>query len=211
MDSILYWFEFPEPEANEEDNVWSQFHLFDGDWVEIMNKKEYYNSPHVPSIYTEHKKIVKQNMGMEKPFESYYYQNVDNGSFASVMEIKDSVLPSGNGELKLDVEIETVGPPSGENNACEVEYFVKGSIRYDIPNGIDFLPRILARPLNRFFKWAFFKFIGEEQIEYDGEYAKERINEYFQYIRKYHGEEPLQTKSRQAVFKPSVKDGVFFQ
>jgi hypothetical protein len=123
----------------------------------------------------------------------------------------DETLPSDNGEFRLEMLLETKNPPSGENDACLIEYFVKGKIRYDIPQGITFLPRIIARPLNRFFKWAFFKWIGEEQIEYDGEYAQEKVNEYFQYLRKYHGEEPLQAKSRQAEFKPATEEGVFFQ
>ena len=193
------------------DDVWHHFHLFHGDWVEVANKKEWYDSPHVPQIYTDHKKIVKQNMGMSRPEETFYFESMDSGDFESNMEV-DEGLPSGYGKFKLEIDISLPGgPPSGENDAALVEYFVKGKIKYDVPGGISFLPRFIAYPLNRFFKWAFIEFVAEEQIEYDGEYAQERINEYFQYIRKYHGEEPLQAKSRQAVYKPSVEDGVFFQ
>jgi len=71
--------------------------------------------------------------------------------------------------------------------------------------------RFLAYPINRFFKWAFVKYIGEELIDRDGEYARERTTEYFQYLRKYHGEEPTQTKTRQAEFKPVPEEGIFFQ
>ena len=222
IDSLMAWVRTPDPDKKkgrddweyhkfeESDDVWSDFHLFHGDWIEIMNKKEWYDSPHVPQIYTDHKKIVRKNMGMSRPEETFYFQSVDDNSFASNLEV-DEGLPSGNGKFRLEIEIETITPPSGENDACTVEYFVTGKIKYSVPGGIDFLPRFLAYPLNRFFKLAYLEFIAEEQIEYDGEYARERINEYFQYLRKYHGEEPLQAKSRQAVFKPKVEDGVFFQ
>lgn len=210
--TIKDWYSHDQKEKYEEkDDIWSEFHLFHDEWIEIKNKKEWYDSPHVPQIYTDHKKIVKRNMGMERPEEYFYFQHNDTSGFESKMWIEDGDLPSGIGEFRLDVDIETQSPPSGENDACLVEYFVKGEVKYDVPGGIDFLPRFLAYPLNRFFKWAYIEFVAEEQIEYDGEYAQERVNEYFQYIRKYHGEEPIQTKSRQAVFKPSVKDGVFFQ
>jgi hypothetical protein len=202
---------YEEENFKEADDVWSDFHLFHDEWIEVMNKKEWYDSPNVPQIYTDHKKIVKQNMGLSRPFETFYYENADNGDFTSEMYVPGGDLPSGNGELRIEIDIDTQNPPSGENDACLVEYFVSGKIKYDVPGGIDFLPRFIAYPLNRFFKWAYLENMAEEQIEYDGEYARERINEYFQYIRKYHGEEPLQSKSRQAVFKPSVEDGVFFQ
>jgi hypothetical protein len=223
LDTLMAWMRTPDPDEKkgrehweyekfgESDEVWSDFHLFHDDWVEIANKKEWYDSPHVPQIYTDHKKIVKQNMGMNRPFEEFYYENADNGDFTSEMYVEDNGLPSGNGNLRLYIDIDTQNPPSGENDACLVEYFVKGKINYKVPDGVDFLPRFIAYPINRFFKWAYLEFLAEEQIEYDGEYAQERINEYFQYIRKYHGEEPTQSKSRQAVFKPSVEDGVFFQ
>ncbi|MFB6100103.1 MAG: hypothetical protein ABEK16_02415 [Candidatus Nanohalobium sp.] len=212
--TIKDWYSHGQEEKYEEkDDVWSDFHIFHDDWIEIANKKEWYDAPHVPQIYKDHKKIVKQNMGMKRPFEYFYYEKPENGDFESNMYVKDRGLPSGYGNLKMDIEITLPGgPPSGENDACLVEYFVTAKIGYkDVPDGIDYLPRFLAYPLNRFFKWAFIEFVAEEQIEYDGEYAQERVNEYFQYLRKYHGEEPLQAKSRQAVFKPSVEDGVFFQ
>jgi hypothetical protein len=203
-----------EEKFEEKDDVWSEFHLFHDDWIEVINKKEWYDAPQVPQIYKAHKKIVKQNMGMSRPFEKYYEEKVETGDFASEMRVDDGdSLPSGLGEFRLEIDISLPGgPPSGENDACNVEYFVRGKLNYDkVPGGIDFLPRFLAYPLNRFFKWAFIEFVAEEQIEYDGEYARERVNEYFQYLRKYHGEEPLQSKSRQAVYEPVVEDGVFFQ
>jgi hypothetical protein len=210
--TIKEWYsEGQKDKYGEKDDVWSDFHLFHDDWVLVANKKEWYDSPHVPQIYKDHKKIVKQNMGMNRPEETFYYENADSGDFESNMKVTEG-LPSDYGEFKLEIDISLPGgPPSGENDACMVEYFVKSSIKYDEPPGITFLPRFLAYPLNRFFKWAFIEFVAEEQIEYDGEYAQERVNEYFQYIRKYHGEEPLQAKSRQAVYNPSVEDGVFFQ
>lgn len=228
FDKFLAWFKTPDPDGEredwevdkfeEKDRIWEEFPLFDGEWIEIINKKEWYNSPNVPQIYTDHKKILKQNMQLCRPFEHWYAEKVDDGEFESRMNVggegcKTLELPSENGEFKLEIEISLPGgPPSGENDACLVEYFVRGKIKYtEIPEGMNFLPRVLAYPLNRFFKWAFLEFIGEEQIEYDGEYVRERINEYFQYLRKYHGEEPMQTKSRQAAFEPAVEEGVFFR
>lgn len=216
---VMPWLHTPNNYSNdyerehfeEGDDIWSDFHLFHEDWIEVVNKKEWYEAPHVPQIYTDHKKIVKQNMGLNRPFEEFYFENLGSGSFASNMYVDGDGLPSGNGDFRIDIEIETQSPPSGENDAALVEYFVRGKLSYDVPQGVTFLPRFLAYPLNRFFKWAFLEFLAEEQIEYDGEYVRERVNEYFQYIRKYHGEEPLQAKSRQAAFKPSVEDGVFFQ
>lgn len=210
-ESILYWFfEMPTPGDDEDDNIWHDFHLFDGHWLEIQNRMDWYESPNVPTIYTEHKYIFKQNMDMGRPEETYYYENVDSGEFKSTMECDES-LPSGLGDLKIITDIKTKSPPSGENDFCMAEYHVTTEIKYDIPNGITFLPRIIARPLNRFFRWAFMKHIGHETVERDGEYAIERTTEYFQYIRKYHGEEPIQTKTRQADFQPMPEEGVFFQ
>lgn len=209
--AMEYWFGFPDPNSgHKEDNIWYKFHIFDGEWIHIQNRREWYESPNVPSIYGDHKNIMKASMGMRRPEENYYKQNVDDGGFESIMhDIED--LPSGRGELKIKTHITTKNPPSGENNFCMVEYLVDTYITYDMPNGVTFLPRILAIPINRFFKWAFLKHIGEEIVEYDGEYARERTAEYMQYIRKYHGEEPTQTKTRQAVYEPSFEDGVFFQ
>lgn len=191
------------------DNIWSHFHIFDGEWIEIMNKVEWYSSPNVPTIYKEHK-FVFRNIDMGRPYEEFYFEHMDSGEFESTMSNTES-LPSGKGELKLAPTIGTKAPPEGENNFAFVEYNVELSIRYDMPGGITFLPRFLAYPMNRFFKWAFVKYIGEEMIEYDGEYAREKLYEYFQYIRKYHGEEPLQSKTREANFEPAVEEGVFFQ
>jgi hypothetical protein len=219
--NVLTWLKTPDPykkkgrpeweyEKFEKDNVWHEFHLFNNEWVEIVNRLEWYDAPHVPQIYESHKKICRELMEMERPFESFYKENVDSGGFESHMHVEEE-LPSENGEFRLEMVLETKNAPSGENDACLIEYFVKGKIRYDIPKGIDFLPRIIAYPLNRFFKYAYYKWIGEEQVEYDGEYAREKVTEYFQHIRKYHGEEPIQAKSRQAKFQPVVEDGVFFQ
>lgn len=207
---LKYWLSFPDPENNPEDNIWHDFHIFDGHWIPIQNRQEWYESPNVPGIYSEHKYIFKQNMDMGRPEETYYEQNVDDGSFASNMYVTEG-LPSGKGDLKIETEISTKYAPSGENNFCLVDYVVTTEIKYSMPKGVTFLPRIVARPLNRFFKKAFLKHIGEELIEYDGEYARERSNEYFQYLRKYHGEEPTQSKSRQSEFKPVPEEGVFFQ
>lgn len=208
--ALNYWFGFPDPKKNEDDNVWSDFHIFDGEWIKIQNRKEWYESPNVPQIYEDHKYIFDQNMGVGRPEEVYYQQNVDNGGFESIMFATED-LPSDRGKLKIKTHITTKNAPSGENDFCMVEYLVDTYIQYNIPKGVTFLPRIIARPLNRFFKWAFFNHIGEEIVEYDGEYARERTTEYLQYIRKYHGEEPTQTKTRQAVYKPSYDEGIFFQ
>ncbi len=211
-DSILYWFfERPNPDEDEDDNIWHDFHLFDGEWIEIQNRMDWYESPKVPRIYRDHKYIFKQNMDMGRPDETFYSQNVDSNEFHSVMEA-DEDLPSGGwGRLKIITDIQTKSPPSGENDFCMVEYHVTTQIKYEMPKGITFLPRFIARPLNRFFRWAFMKHIGHDTVDRDGEYAIERTTEYFQYVRKYHGEEPIQTKTRQAEFKPMPEEGVFFQ
>lgn len=206
--SIMFWFETPDG-SDERDDVWSDFHVFSGDWIELKNRLDRYESPNVPSIYSDHKYIFKANMGLGGPEETYYEQKIDNGEFASHMYASEK-LPSGRGELKIKVEI-SADPPQGENDFCHVDYITRTLIRYDISNGIEFLPRILAYPLNRFFKWAFVKYIAEEMVERDGEYAIERTTEYSNYVRKYHGEEPLQTKTRQTEFKPMPEEGIFFQ
>lgn len=209
-DGFKYWFGFPDPDNRDEDNIWEDFHLFDGHWIELQNRRDWYQSPNVPSIYEDHKYIFNQNMSMAKPEERYFKQNVDNGKFRSHMVVGEE-LPSGKGELRIKTKIRTKSAPSGENNFCMVQYRVFTEIKYDMPQGVVFLPRIISRPLNQFFKSAFLRYIGEEIIEYDSEYARERSTEYFQYLRKYHGEEPIQSKSRQAEFKPMPEDGVFFQ
>ena len=211
LDNLKYWFETPKPKDNDADNIWSDFHIFDGHWIKIYNRGDWYESPNVPGIYEDHKFIFNQNMSLSKPEETYYKENIDDGGFESNM-IAIENLPSGDkGKLKINTHLTTKYPPSGENDFAMVEYVVDTYIKYDVPNGVKFLPRIIARPINRFFKWAYLKFIGEEIVEYDGEYARERTTEYMQYIRKYHGEEPTQTKTRQAVYKPAFEDGVFFQ
>lgn len=203
------WFGFPDG-SRKEDNIWHDFHIFDGEWIHIQNRRDWYESPNVPSIYGDHKNIMKANMGMSRPEENYYQQNIDDGGFESEMHAIED-LPSDRGEVKIETNIGTKNAPSGENDFCMVEYKVNTYIKYDIPDGVKFLPRILAIPINRFFKWAFLNYVGEEIVEYDGEYARERTTEYMQYVRKYHGEEPTQTRTRQAVYKPSFEDGVFFQ
>lgn len=204
------WFGFPDG-SEKEDDIWHDFHIFDGHWIQIQNRREWYESPNVPSIYGDHKNIMKSNMGMSRPEENFFKQNIDDGGFASEMHAIEG-LPSGSeGQLKIETNIGTKNPPSGDNDFCMVEYKVNTYIKYNVPGGIKFLPRILAIPINRFFKWAYLNQIAEEMVEYDGEYARERTAEYMQYIRKYHGEEPTQTRTRQAVYKPSFEDGVFFQ
>lgn len=211
LDRLKYWIvETPDPGGNPEDNIWSDLHLFDGEWVKIQNRVDWYESPNLPSIYQDHKYILKQNMGMTRPEETYYEQNVDSNAFKSDMYSETS-LPSGKGDVRILTQIWTKTAPSGDNDFGMVEYLVTTKIKYDMPNGVTFLPRIVARPLNRFFKWAFINYIGEEMIEQDGEFAIEKAREYYQYVRKYHGEEPIQTKSRQAEFRPAPEEGIFFQ
>ncbi|MFB6245248.1 MAG: hypothetical protein ABEJ03_02775 [Candidatus Nanohaloarchaea archaeon] len=210
-----YWLlETPDPHEHHEDNPWADFHLFNDEWIQVQNRLEWYESPNVPDIYKNHKYLFKQNMEMSggRPEEVYYEENASSGEFASTMYITDD-LPSGfNGEMRIKTEIGTKSPPSGENDFALVEYNVDTEMKYSgVPKGITFLPRILARPMNRMMKWLFFLFIGEEIVDRDGEYAIERTNEYFQYLRKYHGEEPSQAKSRQAEFTPLPDDGIFFE
>lgn len=207
---LVYWLSPPDPSDDPDDNIWHDFHIFDGHWIEIKNRLEWYESPNLPTIYEDHKYIMKQNMGMSRPEETFYQQNVDTNLFKSNMYAEEG-LPSGKGKLRLETNIGTKVPPSGDNDFGMAEYLVKTKIKYDIPNGVEFLPRIIARPLNRFFKWAFLKYIGEEMVDRDGEYALEKTKEYYNYIRKYHGEEPIQSKSRQSEFRPSPEEGVFFQ
>lgn len=209
-EDLMYWLKPPQPHKDPGDNIWHDFHIFDGEWIDIMNRTDWYESPNVPSIYEDHKYIFKQNMGMNRPEETFYSQNVDTNEFHSVIECEED-LPSGHGKMMIETDIETGYAPSGENNFAKGEYLVTTKIKYEMPKGIDFLPRLIARPLNSFFRWAFLNYIGEEMIERDGEYARERTFEYFNYVRKYHGEEPIQTKTRQAEFKPSPEEGIFFQ
>jgi hypothetical protein len=210
MEKLAYWFRTPDPGSDHEDNIWSDFHIFDGGWVELVNRLDWYESPNVPTIYEEHKYLMKENMNMTRPFEKYFYQHKDSGDFESKMHCP-MPLPSGRGKYRITPRIRTKSPPEGENNFCLVEYWTVLEMKYSMPQGVDFLPRFVARPLNRFFKWAFLKYIGEEMIEYDGEYAREKMMEYTRYVRKYHGEEPTQTKTRQAHFEPDPEEGTFFQ
>ncbi|WEL22870.1 hypothetical protein [Candidatus Nanohalovita haloferacivicina] len=214
---MMCWLHTPKTENSdwehdkfhEKDDIWHHEHLFEGHWVEIQNKAEWYESPNIVSIYKDHKYIFNQNMELDKPSETFYYENVDSGEFESVMEVKED-LPSKHGKLKLTTNPATQSPPSGDNDFGLIEYWVKLEVKYSFPDGINWLPRIFAYPLNRFFKKWFVNRIGEEMIEYDIEYARERLTEYFDYIRKYHGEEPVQTKTRQEVYTPPT-DGPFFQ
>ncbi|MFB6144339.1 MAG: hypothetical protein ABEJ98_03440 [Candidatus Nanohaloarchaea archaeon] len=198
------WMERPEG------NIWEGEQLYDGEWVEIQSRAEWYESPNVTGIYSSQGEIFGQMMELGSPEETYYSQNIDSGSFESKFHVTGDT-PSGRGELKLSVDFETVSPPSGENDFAMVEYFVKTEMRYDMPSGITSLPRIIADPLNRLFKEAFENQIGDDMIKYDAEYARQRSEEYFQYLRKYHGEEPVQSKKTEAVFKPVPEQGVFFQ
>lgn len=204
---LKFWISKPDG-SHEEDNIWSDFHVFDGHWVEVMNREEWYESPNVPTIYKEHKFVFK-NIDMGRPFEEEFMQKMHTGEF-EVKMWNDQTLPSGKGKLKLTSEISTKSPPD-ENGFCLVEYFVKLEIKYDMPQGITNLPRILAYPLNKFFKWGFFKFIGEEIVVRDSEYAQQKLLQYMQYIRKYHGEEPLQSKTRESEYKPALEEGRFFE
>ena len=215
---ILPWFHTPNTYKNDyeerkfehRDDTWHHFELFNGKWHEIQNRVEWYESPKIPRIYKDHVYIFKQNMDMGRPDETYYEENVDSRSFKSTIE-KEGDLPSDRGKLRIKSTLNTKTPPSGENDFAMVEYFVSTELKYDIPSGIENLPRFIAYPLNRFFRWAFTAFIVHEMVDYDGEYAREKTTEYFQYLRKYHGEEPTQTKTRQSEFEPIPEEGIFFQ
>lgn len=205
-----YWIDSPNPEKNPEDDIWNDMHIFQGDWIKIQNRLEWFESPNVPSIYEDHKYIFKQNMEMSRPEETYYKQNVDSNDFESDIDARHE-LPSGKGEMRIKTNIKTGYPPSGENDFAMVEYLVDTEIKYGMPQGVTFLPRFLSRPLNQMFRYFFLLYIGEEILMRDGEFAIEKTREYFQYIRKYHGEEPIQTKSRQATFRPVPEGGIFFE
>lgn len=217
LGKIICWFHTPgttksdyeEERFHEMDDIWHHEHVFDGEEFLVETTTEWYESPNVPGIYADHKYIFNQNLDFDKPFESYYEQNVDTGEFKSVMDGSEE-LPSGNGTVKIETTISTKSAPSGENNFAMVDYSTKLWISYSMPKGIRWLPRILASPLNRLFRYYYVNYIGEEMLEYDVEYARERHREYFDYIRKYHGEEPVQTKSRQAHFETPY-EGTFFE
>ncbi len=205
-----FWLGTPDPSSHEhpDDNIWHHLEVFDNKWTEVMNKVEWYESPNVPTIYKEHKYVFK-NIDMGRPFEEFYMQKMHTGEFEAKMWNTET-LPSGRGELRITPEIKTKSPPD-DNGFCLVEYFVKLEIKYDMPNGFESLPRIIAYPLNKFFKWGFIKFIGEEILVRDSEYAQEKLLEYMQYIRKYHGEEPVQSKTRESEFMPALEEGRFFE
>ena len=197
----LYWFRTPKPHENEKDDIWSDHPVFNSGDIEVTNRVEWYESPNIPSIYGDHKHIFTKNMDLKRPEETFYYQNVDSNEFRSEMKVGDGhfgtpELPSETGHFYIKIRIRTKTPPSGENEAALVEYFARVFVEHHAPQGITMLPRIIARPINRFFTWAFNRYIGGEAIEEDGEYARQKLTEYFQYLRKYHGEEPVQTKTR---------------
>lgn len=208
-DSSLGPLDFPDLDG--EDDIWEEYKLFDGEWVMIQDRRTLYESPNVPQIYEDHKFIFR-NMGVSKPHESDYVQNIDSGEFSATLHTYD-YLPSGmgNGKFRITVDIGMETPPQGENDFGLVDYTVSTYMKYSMPSGIDWLPRILANPLNRLFRFAFMFRIGKEILESDAEFAREKTREYQQYLRKYHGEEPVQTKSRRADYNPQPEEGVFFQ
>jgi len=195
----------------ERDDIWHDEEIFSGEEILIESITEWYSSPNVVTIYTDHKYLLNQNLGMGKPHEQFYYQNVDDGDFESEMHV-DEGLPSGQGRLKIQTVLSTKSPPSGENNFAMMDYSSELYVVYDSISsiqGIKFLPRLIAYPLNSMFRYYYVNYIGEEQVNYDIEYARERFNEYFQYIRKYHGEEPAQSRSRQSDFVPAHQETFF--
>ena len=220
MKKILPWLKTPSPsggqpdwephEFAEKDDIWSEMHIFQGEWVDVQGMVDWYESPNITQIYEDHVYIFKQNMDMGRPDERFYFENVDSGNFESKIR-RIGELPSGRGEYRITSNVGTKTPPSGENDFGMVEYHVETEMRYDMPQGVTFLPRFLAYPMNRFFKWVFMLYMGHHILDYDGEFAREKTTEYFQYLRKYHGEEPTQTKTRQAEFKPMPEEGYFFQ
>lgn len=207
LDNFLGWFKRPDGDWHEDD-IWHEFPIFSGDEIEIHNKVEWYESPHVVNIYKDHKYIFK-NIDMSRPWETYYEEDPDDGDFRSQM-YSTMELPSGLGELKIHTRIRTKSPPSGENDFALMEYFVRTYVEYHIPDGIESLPRFLAYPLNKFFRWAYMTYIAEELVEHDGEFAREKMYSYFDYLRQYHGEEPVQAKSRRTVYEPTEAERRFF-
>lgn len=212
----LYWFRTPKPNDNEKDDIWSEHPIFNSDDVEVTNRVEWYESPNVPSIYKDHKHIFKKQMDLARPEETYFFQNLDSNEFRSQMKIGDGnfghlELPSELGHFHIETRIRTKSPPSGDNEFALVEYFSRVFVNYSAPQGVTILPRFVARPINMFFRWAFLKYIGEDAVEEDGEYARQQLTEYFQYLRKYHGEEPVQTKTRLEEPPEVPEDGTFFR
>ncbi len=208
-ESVLYWFRSPGS-GDEHYDIWEDFPAFNEGWVKIQNRLDRYESPKVPTIYEDHKYIMKQNMDMSRPEEYFYAENLDDGGFESKMFAEDG-LPSGRGNYRIYTHFKTKYPPSGENNFCGVDVFTETKIKYSVPGGVTSIPRFIAYPLNRMFKFFFVRYMAEEIVEKDGEYALERTREYNNYIRKYMGEEPLQSKTRRAEYSPMPDQGVFFQ
>jgi hypothetical protein len=214
---MMCWFHTPGTEKSdwesekfhEKDDIWHHEHIFEGEWVEIQNKAEWYESPNIVSIYKDHKYIFNQNMNLDKPAETFYYENVDSGEFESIMEVSEG-LPSKHGKLKLTTNPATQSPPSGDNDFGLIEYWVTLEVKYDFPDGINWLPRIFAYPLNKFFKKWFTNQLGGRMVGYDMEFAREKMMDYFNSLRKYHGEEPVQTKTQQGQYTPDT-DEQFFQ
>ena len=212
----FYWFRTSDPHSNEEDDIWEDHPVFNSGEIEITNRVEWYESPHVPSIYKDHKHIFKKQMDLVRPEETYFYQNVDSNEFRSKMTIGNGnfgnpELPSELGHFFIKIRIRTKTPPSGENDFALVEYFSQVFVEYHAPQGITNLPRFISRPINKFFAWAFNSYIGEDAIEEDADYARQQLTEYFQYLRKYHGEEPVQTKTRLEEPPGVPEDGTFFR
>jgi hypothetical protein len=212
----LYWFRTPNPDEDENDDIWSDHPVFNNGDIEVTNRVEWYESPNVPSVYQDHKHIFTKNMDLTRPEEKYYFQNVDSNEFRSKMKVGDEnfghlELPSELGKFYIKIRIRTKTPPSGENEAALVEYFAQVFVKHEAPQGITILPRIFARPINRFFVWAFKRYIGEEAIEEDAEHARQQLTQYFQYLRKYHGEEPVQTKTRLEEPPETPEEGKFLR
>jgi hypothetical protein len=218
VQKLMCWFHTPgtygseweEENFEEKDDLWHHHEVFSGEEFLIETITEWYESPNVAAVYKNHKYIFNQNMDLDKPLETYYFQNVDSDEFRSNMEVSES-LPSDNGDMIIEIDLKTKNAPSGENNFAMMDYSTELYLEYgEIPEGIRWLPRVLAYPLNRMFRYYFIRYIGEEMLEYDIEYSRERLKEYYQYIRKYHGEEPVQTKTRQAHFETPY-EGTFFE
>ena len=215
LEGLKPWFHFVGTYGSEEererfeesDDIWSDFEIFQ-DWTTITNRVEWYQSPHAPTIYEDHKYVFR-NIDMGRPYEKYYVQDKTDDSFESIM-YEDHELPSGRGDLRIETHLTTKAPPSGDNDFTFIEYDVDLKLKYTIPGGVT-LPRILAYPLNSAFKELFLMFIGEDMVERDAEFAREKFLQYWQYIRKYHGEEPAQSQTRRTEYEPAFDQGVFFQ
>ncbi|MFB6192688.1 MAG: hypothetical protein ABEK00_00380 [Candidatus Nanohaloarchaea archaeon] len=187
-----YETDYEEDKFEDSDDLWGN-PVFGGDWVEIQTKVESYESPNVVTIYEDHGNILEE-IGLGSPSESFYYENLDNGEFESEME-STADLPSGKGEMKLTINPETKYPPSDDNEFALIDYWVQLEVSFDFPDGVDWMPRIFAYPLNKFLKKWFVSQLGGRMVGYDMEFAREKLMDYFDSLRKYHGEEPVQTKT----------------